>query len=182
MNLRPLDIPDLKLIEPQVFGDARGFFLETWSREKFRAAGLEVDFMQDNLSRSNCGTLRGLHYHIRHAQGKLVRCLSGEVLDVAVDIRRSSPTFGRHCSVVLSEENKLALWVPPGFAHGFRVLSETADFSYKCTDVYAPMHERTILWNDPDLGIDWCLSPGEAPILSGKDESGALFNDAEVYE
>ena len=182
MNLRPLDIPDLKLIEPQVFGDARGFFLETWSREKFRAAGLEVDFMQDNLSRSNCGTLRGLHYQIRHAQGKLVRCLSGEVLDVAVDIRRSSPTFGRHCSVVLSEENKLALWVPPGFAHGFRVLSETADFSYKCTDVYAPMHERTILWNDPDLGIDWCLSPGEAPILSGKDESGALFNDAEVYE
>ena len=182
MNIRALDIPDLKVIEPQVFGDDRGFFFETWSREKFLQSDLDLEFVQDNYSRSHQGILRGLHYQIRHAQGKLVRCTSGEVLDVAVDIRRSSPTFGQWCSVVLSEENRLALWVPPGFAHGFVVRSETADFQYKCTDIYAPQYERTILWNDPDLGIDWELSSNAAPTLSGKDAAGTPFRDAEVFE
>ena len=182
MNIRSLDIPDLKLIEPQVFGDDRGFFLETWSREKFLQADLDLEFAQDNLSRSGRGILRGLHYQIRHTQGKLVRCTAGEVLDVAVDIRRSSPTFGQWCSVILSEENRLALWVPPGFAHGFIVRSETADFQYKCTDIYAPQHERTILWNDPELGIDWDLPPDTLPILSDKDVAGVPFRDAEVFE
>ena len=182
MNIRPLDIPDLKLIEPRVFGDDRGFFMETWSRHGLHKAGFDLDFVQDNLSRSGRGILRGLHYQIRHPQGKLVRCTSGEVLDVAVDVRRSSPTFGRWCSVVLSEENKLALWVPPGFAHGFVVRSETADFQYKCTDIYAPEYERTILWNDSTLDIDLEIPPGTVPILSEKDVAGTAFQDAEVFE
>ncbi|MCH2161020.1 MAG: dTDP-4-dehydrorhamnose 3,5-epimerase [Phycisphaerales bacterium] len=180
--MRPLEIPDLKLIEPQVFGDERGFFLETWSREKFHKDNLDLDFVQDNLSRSMKGVLRGLHYQVRHTQGKLVRCTVGEVLDVAVDLRKSSPTFGRWCGVVLSEENKRSLWIPPGFAHGFLVRSEHADFQYKCTDIYSPEHERTIMWNDPDLAIDWQFPQGMTPVLGEKDQVGTAFRDAEVFE
>ena len=182
MNVRSLSIPDLKLIEPRVFGDERGFFIETWSERNFSEHGLELNFLQDNLSRSARGILRGLHYQIRHPQGKLVRCTRGEVFDVAVDVRRSSPTFGRWEGVVLSEENKIALWVPPGFAHGFYVLSESADFQYKCTDIYSPEHERTIAWNDPDLGVAWPVHEGITPTLSEKDAIGTAFADAEVFD
>ena len=154
MNVQTLDIPDVKLIEPRVHGDDRGFFLETWSRRDFQAAGLEGDFVQDNLSRSSRGVLRGLHYQIRMAQGKLVRCTRGEVFDVAVDLRRSSGTFGRWIGMLLSEENRRSLWIPPGFAHGFLVLSDVADFQYKCTNPYAAEHDRTVRWDDPDIGVD----------------------------
>ena len=182
MNVRSLSIPDLKLIEPRVFGDERGFFIETWSERNFSEHGLELNFLQDNLSRSARGILRGLHYQIRHPQGKLVRCTRGEVFDVAVDVRRSSPTFGRWEGVVLSEENKSSLWVPPGFAHGFYVISESADFQYKCSDIYSPEHERTIAWNDPDLGVAWPVHEGTTPTLSEKDAIGTSFADAEVFD
>lgn len=182
MKVRSLSIPDLKLIEPQVFGDERGFFIETWSEREFSEHGLELAFVQDNLSRSARGILRGLHYQISHPQGKLVRCTRGEVFDVAVDVRRSSPTFGRWEGVVLSEANKSSLWVPPGFAHGFYVISESADFQYKCTDIYSPEHERTIAWDDPDLGVAWPVPEGTTPTLSGKDAVGTAFADAEVFD
>lgn len=180
MKVTPLDIPEVKLIEPRVFGDERGFFLETWNEQAFREAGLDLGFVQDNWSRSARGVLRGLHYQLEHTQGKLVRCVDGKVFDVAVDIRRSSPTFGKWVGAMLSAENKHALWVPPGFAHGFLTLSETADFQYKCTDIYHPDSERTIRWDDPQVGIDWPVKDVEVQ-LSLKDRDGAFsFADAEV--
>lgn len=181
MKVLDTGIDAVKIIEPKVFGDARGFFLETWSTEKFAAGGLTPSFVQDNHSRSGRGILRGLHYQLKHTQGKLVRVLHGEVYDVAVDMRRSSPTFGKHVGVLLSDENKRMLWVPPGFAHGFVVLSEQVDFLYKCTDIYAPQHERCLLWNDPALGIDWHLN-GIEPLLSAKDQVGLPLSQCEVFE
>jgi dTDP-4-dehydrorhamnose 3,5-epimerase len=173
-------ITDVLIIEPKVFGDQRGFFFESFNEDAFnQVTGLKAKFVQDNHSRSAKGVLRGLHYQIQQPQGKLVRVVSGEVLDVAVDIRRSSPTFGKAVTVLLSGENHRQLWVPPGFAHGFVVLSETADFLYKTTDYYAPAFERCILWNDPALGIDWQLA--EQPKLSGKDAVGLLLSKAEVF-
>ena len=173
-------IPDVLIIEPKVFGDQRGFFFESFNQEAFnQVTGLNANFVQDNHSRSAKGVLRGLHYQIQQPQGKLVRVVSGEVLDVAVDIRRSSPTFGKAVSALLSGENHRQLWVPPGFAHGFVVLSETADFLYKTTDYYAPAFERCILWNDPAIGIDWQLT--EQPKLSGKDAVGLLLSEADVF-
>jgi dTDP-4-dehydrorhamnose 3,5-epimerase len=174
-------IADVKLIRPKVFRDARGFFLETWNRRSFSAAGLELEFVQDNQSRSAKGTLRGLHYQIRHPQGKLVLVTRGVVFDVAVDIRRSSPSFGQWVGATLSDENHEMLWVPPGFAHGFCVVSESADFQYKCTDFYAPEHERTIAWNDSDLAVDWPVPRDMEPLLSPKDEKGIPFRDAECF-
>jgi dTDP-4-dehydrorhamnose 3,5-epimerase len=179
MKVVPTSIPDVKLIEPRVFGDDRGFFFESWNRRALADAGLDVDFVQDNHSRSGRGVLRGLHYQIEHAQGKLVRVVVGEVFDVAVDIRRSSPTFGRWVGVTLSAADKRMLWVPPGFAHGFVALSETADFLYKTTDYWYPAHERTLLWNDPALGIDWPLTG--PPTIAAKDAAGALLAIAEVF-
>jgi dTDP-4-dehydrorhamnose 3,5-epimerase len=176
-------IPDVKLIKPKVFGDERGFFMETWNVMAFKEAGIDVDFVQDNHSRSGKNTLRGLHYQIRQPQGKLVRCTQGEVFDVAVDLRRSSPTFGEWVGEILSEENRYQLWVPPGFAHGFLVLTEMADFQYKCTDFYAPEHERSIHWADSTIGIDWPLQlQGLAPLISRKDSEGVSLKDAEVYD
>jgi len=181
MRFVPTAIPDVVIVEPQVFGDERGFFMETYHSAKFAAAGIDVRFVQDNHSRSARHTLRGLHYQIREAQGKLVRVVAGEVFDVAVDMRRSSPTFGRWVGAVLSEENKRQMWVPPGFAHGFYVMSESADFVYKCTELYAPEHERSLRWNDPQLAIEWPIPGGQAPLLSTKDSNAALLSDAETY-
>jgi dTDP-4-dehydrorhamnose 3,5-epimerase len=179
MKVTPTALPEVLLIEPRVFGDDRGFFYESWNRRAFAEAGLSVDFVQDNHSRSRRGVLRGLHYQIEHAQGKLVRAVSGEVFDVAVDLRRSSPRFGQSVSVVLSAANRHMLWVPPGFAHGFVVLSDTAEFLYKTTDYWFPEHERTLLWNDPALRIDWPLA--ELPTLAAKDAAGKLLRDADTY-
>jgi len=180
MKVTPTALPEVLVFEPQVFGDARGFFFESFNRRAFRAAtGLDPEFVQDNHSRSARGVLRGLHYQIRQPQGKLVRCIAGEVFDVAVDLRRFSPTFGRWAGVTLTAENKRMAWIPPGFGHGFLVLSEYAEFLYKTTDYYAPEHERSIAWNDPDIGIAWPLA-GE-PILSAKDKAGARLRDAEVF-
>ena len=182
MQVTPLAIPDVLLIEPKVFGDARGFFFESFNQQAFAAAtGVDLPFVQDNHSRSGRGVLRGLHYQVApKAQGKLVRVTSGAVFDVAVDIRRDSPTFGRWAGAVLSEENQQQLWIPPGLAHGFVVLTDTADFLYKTTDYYAPAHERCITWNDPDVGIDWPLAEAgiSAPILSDKDRQGASLASA----
>jgi dTDP-4-dehydrorhamnose 3,5-epimerase len=172
-------IPDVLVVEPRVFGDARGFFMESWNARALAESGIDATFVQDNHSRSRGGVLRGLHYQIEHAQGKLVRVVAGEVFDVAVDMRRSSPTFGHWVGVALSEQNKRMLWVPAGFAHGFLVRSESADFLYKTTDYYHPEHERTLLWNDPAVGIDWPLD-GE-PVLAAKDAAGARLADAEAY-
>jgi dTDP-4-dehydrorhamnose 3,5-epimerase len=172
-------IPDVLVIEPKVFGDARGFFLESWNAKAFTEAGVPAAFVQDNHSRSPRGVLRGLHYQIRQPQGKLVRVAAGEVFDVAVDLRRASPTFGRWVGERLSAENKRMLWIPPGFGHGFLVLSESADFLYKTTDYYAPEHERVIAWNDPELAIKWPIAG--TPTLSGRDAAGARFRDAEVF-
>lgn len=182
MQVLQTSIPDVKLIEPQIFGDERGFFMESWNREVFGKHGLPTDFVQDNHSRSRQGILRGLHYQIRNPQGKLVRVVQGEVFDVAVDLRRNSATFGRWVGVVLSEENHRQLWVPPGFAHGFYVLSAQADFLYKCTAPYTPDAERTLRWDDPQVGVDWPLVEGRSPLLSKKDQAGVAFDDAEVYE
>jgi dTDP-4-dehydrorhamnose 3,5-epimerase len=165
----PTALPEVVLIEPQVHGDERGFFMETWHRERFARAGIAGDFVQDNHSRSVRGTLRGLHFQLERVQGKLARVTAGEVFDVAVDVRRSSPTFGRWVGARLSAANRHSLWLPPGFAHGFLVLSEHADFVYKCTDYYDPVSERAVLWNDPAIGIEWPLETGVAPILSAKD-------------
>lgn len=173
-------IPDLVIIEPRVFGDERGFFFESFNARSLAPLIGEWSFVQDNHSRSARGVLRGLHYQIRQPQGKLVRVVAGCVLDVALDIRRTSPTFGRHVAVELSAENKRMFWVPPGFAHGFVVLSESADFLYKTTDYWAPEHERCIRWDDPALGIDWRLS-GE-PSLSAKDAQGVSLRDAELFD
>lgn len=180
MNVIPTDIPGVLILEPKVFGDARGFFYESFNLRDFRAqAGVEADFVQDNHSRSSKGVLRGLHYQIRQPQGKLVRVAEGEVFDVAVDLRRSSPTFGRWTGTTLSSENKRMLWVAAGCAHGFLVLSETADFLYKATDYYAPEHERTVIWNDPDIGVRWPLTV--EPVLAPKDRAGTPLKQAEVF-
>jgi len=181
MNIIPTALADVLIIEPKVFGDARGFFLESWNQETFAAAGLDLNFVQDNHSRSSQGILRGLHYQMLRPQGKLVRVTQGEVFDVAVDMRRSSPTFGQSVGVSLSGENHRMLWVPPGFAHGFIVISESADFLYKCTDFYLPEHERCIRWDDPDLAIDWPLPKDFKPLLSAKDAAGLAFKQAESY-
>lgn len=182
MNATPLAIPDVILFEPKVFGDARGFFFESFNKKLFDAAtGGQYEFVQDNHSRSTKGVLRGLHYQLPpHAQGKLVRVVQGAVFDVAVDVRRRSPTFGQWVGAELSAENHKQLWVPPGFAHGFVVLTDTADFLYKTTNYYAPGHERCIAWNDPQLAIEWPLS--DPPSLSGKDALASAWADAEVFE
>jgi dTDP-4-dehydrorhamnose 3,5-epimerase len=179
MNVTPTALPDVLLIEPRVFSDDRGFFFESWNQHALAAAGLDAPFVQDNHSRSMRNVVRGLHYQIEHAQGKLVRVCAGEVFDVAVDIRRSSPTFGRSVCMTLSAQNKRMLWIPPGFAHGFLVLSDAAEFLYKTTDYWYPEHERTLLWNDPALRIDWPLSG--APALAAKDAAGRLLALADVY-
>lgn len=180
MNVVPTAIPDVLIIEPRVFRDARGTFMELYQAARYAAAGIGERFVQDNFSRSVKGTLRGLHYQIRNPQGKLVQVLRGRVFDVAVDLRRPSPTFGRYVGVELSEDNARQLYVPAGFAHGFLVLSEVADFYYKCTDYYAPEHERTLLWNCPEVGIDWPLE--DQPLLSEKDRAGRPLASADVYE
>ena len=172
-------IPDVLIFEPRVFGDARGFFLESWNERAFREAGIDARFVQDNHSRSTRGVLRGLHYQIRQPQGKLVRVLAGEVYDVVVDIRRSSPTFRRWVGMHLKADEHRMVWIPPGFAHGFCVLSESADFFYKTTDYWAPEHERTIRWNDPALGIEWPIET--EPVLASKDAAAPVLADAEVY-
>jgi dTDP-4-dehydrorhamnose 3,5-epimerase len=178
MQLIPTRIPDVLILEPKVFGDQRGFFLETWRRELFEQAGIP-DFVQDNHSKSSRGVLRGLHYQLQQPQGKLVRVVQGEVFDVAVDLRRSSPTFGQWVGEILNTDNKRALYVPPGFAHGFYVLSETAEVTYKCTSYYAPQFERSLLWNDPAVGIAWPAGP--EPLLSEKDRNGVLLVTADTY-
>ncbi|MDJ0662543.1 MAG: dTDP-4-dehydrorhamnose 3,5-epimerase [Crocosphaera sp.] len=181
MKVIQTKIPDVVIIEPRIFGDDRGFFYESYNKKVFKeATGIERNFVQDNHSKSQKNVLRGLHYQIQQPQGKLVRVVVGEVLDVAVDIRKSSPTFGQWVSCRLSAENKRQFWVPEGFAHGFVVLSDAAEFLYKTTDYYAPQYERSILWNDPDLAIDWELD-GEA-LLSKKDQEGSSFKEAEVFE
>jgi dTDP-4-dehydrorhamnose 3,5-epimerase len=169
------------VIEPQVFGDTRGFFMETWQEEKFKSAGIDAIFVQDNHSRSVQWTLRGLHLQVQHSQGKLVRVTAGAVFDVVVDLRRSSPSFGASWGVELSAENHRMLWVPPGLAHGILVTSESADFLYKCTDFYSPEHERTLAWDDSALGIRWPLPPGIVPKLSAKDARGASFAEIEKF-
>jgi dTDP-4-dehydrorhamnose 3,5-epimerase len=178
MHITETRIPAVKLIEPKVFGDERGFFMETWNQKAFREAGINATFVQDNHSRSIKNTLRGLHYQIRQPQGKLVRVTRGEVFDVAVDLRTNSPTFGQWVGEYLSEENKRMLWVPPGFAHGFLVTSATADFQYKCTDFYAPEYERSIRWNDPTLKINWGVTHPEDLLLSGKDQDAQSLEQA----
>ncbi|MEA5582844.1 dTDP-4-dehydrorhamnose 3,5-epimerase [Nodularia harveyana UHCC-0300] len=181
MKVIPTEIPDVYLIEPQVFADSRGFFLESYNHQKFvDKLGISVNFVQDNHSASQENVLRGLHYQITQPQGKLVRAVVGKIFDVAVDIRKSSPTCGRWVGYELSAENKRQLWIPPGFAHGFLVLSETAEVLYKATDYYAPQGDRTILWNDPDLEINWPIK--QSPILSDKDSKGQAFSIAEIYE
>ena len=179
MKYIPLSIPDVICMEPEVFGDGRGYFFETFRQNDFTKNIENYTFVQDNHSKSIRGILRGLHYQIKQPQGKLVRVLSGKVFDVAVDIRKSSPHFGKWVGQILSEENKFMLWIPPGFAHGFYVMSPKAEFSYKCTDYYAPEYERYILWNDPDISIHWPIDTG--PLLSQKDEQGISLSFAEVF-
>lgn len=181
MSVKELALQGVFLIEPKVFGDERGFFYESFNLQAFhKATGTDVSFVQDNHSKSAKNVLRGLHYQIQQAQGKLVRVVQGEVFDVAVDLRKNSPTFGGWVGEILSAENKRQLWVPAGFAHGFVVLSDTAEFLYKTTDYYAPEHERSIQWNDPDIGINWPIQ--EQPVLSAKDAQAVSFKQAEVYE
>jgi dTDP-4-dehydrorhamnose 3,5-epimerase len=180
MKVIPTAIPDVLLIEPRVFGDARGFFFESYNQRTFAEIGIPDTFVQDNHSKSSKGVLRGLHYQMVHPQGKLVRAGSGEIFDVAVDMRKSSPTFGRAVGKILSAENHRMLWIPPKFAHGFVVLSESAELLYKATDFYAPAAERSLLWNDPALGIDWPIDSD--PTLSEKDRVGTLFSDSDVFD
>jgi len=174
-------IPEVKIIEPEVFGDARGFFMEVWQAQKFADLGIEADFVQDNHSRSRRYTLRGLHYQLPRPQGKLVRCVLGRVFDVAVDLRRSAATFGQWEGVELSADNKRMLWLPEGFAHGFLTLSETADVVYKCTDFYLREHDRALRWDDPELAIDWPLEGSQQPMLSQKDAAAPSLGQAELY-
>lgn len=182
MEFAPTAIPGVILISPRLFEDERGFFFEWYQAEKFAAAGIAHHFVQDNHSASRCDVLRGLHYQIRQPQGKLLRVIVGEIFDVAVDLRRASPTFGRWVGVTLSAENKKMFWIPPGFAHGFLVLSDWAEVLYKTTDYYAPQWERTLRWDDPTVGISWPLAPGRTPILSAKDAAGKFLQDAEVFD
>lgn len=181
MNVVDTNLPEVKIVEPEVFGDERGFFLESWNARDFAVAGIDARFVQDNHSRSLAGVLRGLHYQLVRPQGKLVRVVSGRAFDVAVDIRRSSPCFGQWIGVELSASNKRMLWVPPGFAHGFLTLEDGTDFLYKCTDFYTPEHDRSILWSDLQIGIEWPLA-GAAPSLSAKDAAAPLLAEAETYE
>ena len=176
MKIVPTEIPDVVLIEPKVFGDERGFFYESWNRRALRELGVDVEFVQDNHSKSARNVLRGLHYQVEHPQGKLVRAIAGEVYDVAVDLRRTSPSFGKAVGFTLSAENKRMVWIPPGFAHGFCVLSEFAEFVYKTTDYWYPEFERSILWNDPKLNITW--PTGGEPSLAAKDRDGSTFDAA----
>ena len=179
MKVTPTSIPSILIIEPRVFGDTRGFFFESFNQRAFNlATGLDVNFVQDNHSRSSKGVLRGLHYQIQQPQGKLVRVVRGSVFDVTVDLRKSSPTFGQWVGVELTEDNHCQLWIPPGFAHGFYVLSDSADFLYKTTDYYAPEFECSLIWNDPTIGIEWPLNT--QPIISAKDAQGKKLDDAEV--
>ena len=180
MNVIQTALPGVLILEPKVFGDARGFFYESFNKKTLAPAGITAEFVQDNHSRSSQGVLRGLHYQIKQPQGKLVRVVAGEVFDVVVDIRKKSPTFGKWLGEHLSAENKRMLWVPPGFAHGFLVLSDYAEFLYKTTDYWAPEFERTIMWNDPDLGVAWPIQ--DPPQLSAKDKQGKPFKEAEVFE
>ncbi|KAA5953347.1 MULTISPECIES: dTDP-4-dehydrorhamnose 3,5-epimerase [unclassified Pantoea] len=182
MKIIDTKIADVKIIEPKVFGDERGFFMETWNQQKFEELVSPRTFVQDNHSKSSKGILRGLHYQTVNTQGKLVRVVSGEVFDVAVDMRKSSPTFGEWVGVYLSAENKRQLWVPEGFAHGFYVTSESAEFVYKCTDYYNPQHEHSLLWNDSYLNINWPISDGETPALSAKDKDGIKFSQAVTFD
>lgn len=179
MNIRKTAIPDVLVLEPKVFEDARGFFFESFNEQELTQAGIVHRFVQDNHSRSAKNVLRGLHYQIAHPQGKLIRVVRGEAFDVAVDLRRSSPTFGKWVSAILSEDNKRIFWIPPGFAHGFLALSANTDFLYKTTDFYSPADERTIVWNDPDLAIQWPIEG--APVISGKDANGRKLRDAECF-
>ncbi|TVU71278.1 dTDP-4-dehydrorhamnose 3,5-epimerase [Cobetia crustatorum] len=181
MNYEKLAIPDVVLLTPQVFGDERGFFMETFRHSEFVEHCGDYTFVQDNHSKSRQGILRGLHYQLNQPQGKLVRVTQGEVFDVAVDMRKSSPTFGQWVGALLSEDNKQMLWVPPGFAHGFYVTSESAEFQYKCSDYYAPGDEYSLKWDDAAVGVEWPLVNGELPLLSGKDEAGMAFGDAAVF-
>ena len=180
MKVTQTSIPEVLIIEPKVFGDARGFFYESFNQKAFNeATGIDLNFVQDNHSRSTKGVLRGLHYQIQHSQGKLVRVTQGEVFDVAVDMRRSSPHFGKWVGMVLSADNKRQLWIPPGFAHGFVVTSESAEFLYKTTDYWYPEHERSLLWNDPSVGVEWPI--GGEPQLAAKDATGKMLQQAEVF-
>jgi dTDP-4-dehydrorhamnose 3,5-epimerase len=181
MEFEPTAIADVVLVRPRIFGDARGHFFESWEERKFAAGGLELRFLQDNQNLSARHVLRGIHYQLRRPQGKLVRVVTGAVFDVAVDLRRSSPTFGQWVGAELTQDNHHMLWVPPGFGHGFVVLSESAHFLYKCTDFYAPEDERAIAWNDADLKIDWLLPAGVQPILSARDTGAKPFRDSEYY-
>lgn len=181
MRIVDTAIPEVKLIEPRLFGDDRGFFMETWNAAAFAAAGIDAAFVQDNHSRSAAFVLRGLHYQVHQPQGKLVRCARGRLFDVAVDLRRSSLTFGRWAGAELGEANRRMLWVPPGFAHGFLALEDDSELLYKCTQFYAPEHERSLFWSDPDVAIDWPLPPGVTPILSAKDAAGTPLAEAETY-
>jgi dTDP-4-dehydrorhamnose 3,5-epimerase len=178
MQILPTLHPEVLLLEPRVFGDARGFFFESWNQREFARIGVDAVFVQDNHSKSSHGILRGLHYQTSQVQGKLVRVVAGEVFDVAVDMRRSSPHFGQWAGALLSADNHRMLWIPPGFAHGFLVTGDSAEFVYKCTDFYAPEHEVSIRWDDPDIAIDWPLADGRAPTLSAKDAAGLRFADA----
>ncbi|MFN5542494.1 MAG: dTDP-4-dehydrorhamnose 3,5-epimerase [Betaproteobacteria bacterium] len=182
MKLIDTELADVKMIEPTVYGDARGFFFESYNEQKFtELTGIAATFVQDNHSKSVRGVLRGLHYQILQPQGKLVRVVAGEVFDVVVDLRRTSPTFGRHVCATLSDENKRMLWVPPGFAHGFLVTSDSAEFLYKTTDYYAPQHERSLRWNDPHINVPWPLAGGEMPQLKAADANAPLLADAETF-
>jgi dTDP-4-dehydrorhamnose 3,5-epimerase len=181
VNVIPTRLPGVLVIEPRVFGDSRGFFYESWNEQVFAQAGLPMRFVQDNHSLSAQGTLRGLHYQMAHTQGKLVRVTAGEVFDVAVDMRRSSPHFGQWVGLPLSAENKRMLWIPEGFAHGFYVTSPVAEFQYKCTDFYDPSSERTLAWDDPGVGIEWPLVGGAPPLLSPKDRMGKGLAEAEAF-
>lgn len=180
MKVIPTDIPDVILLEPKVFGDERGFFYESWNQRTLKELGIDASFVQDNHSKSAKNVLRGLHYQIQNAQGKLVRVIAGEVFDVAVDLRKSSPTFGQSVGFTLSAENKRMAWIPPGFAHGFCVTSDSAEFLYKTTDYWSPEFERTLLWNDHALGIDWPLTG--APVLAAKDAAGSTFDSCQKFE
>ena len=182
MKVFPTRIPEVLILEPKVFGDERGFFLERYNKRTFEAAtGLDVEFVQDNHSRSICNVLRGLHYQIKQPQGKLVWVVSGEIFDVAVDLRRRSPTFGQWAGFTLSAQGRQMAWIPPGFAHGFLVVSESAEVLYKASDFYAPEHERTLLWNDAGLGIDWPIPSGQNPLLAAKDCNGLPLQSCEVF-
>jgi len=182
MKIIDTEISDVKIIEPSVFGDERGFFMETWNQNKFEEYVCKRNFVQDNHSKSAKGILRGLHYQIENTQGKLVRVVTGEVFDVAVDMRKNSETFGKWVGVYLSAENKRQLWVPEGFAHGFYVTSESAEFVYKCTDYYNPAAEHSLMWNDLDIGIEWPITSGDQPLLSEKDKKGSSFDKAEYFK